>query len=126
MDKVVDWIPGLKGIRLRELPSFIRNTGHVNDTNYVLFKFIIQEVERIPQASALLVNTFDELEPDAVEALRSKFPNVYTIGPLHLLCNQFPMKDDLKSIGGSLWKEDAHCLKWLDIKEVGLVVYVNF
>nr|GMD94015.1 7-deoxyloganetin glucosyltransferase-like [Ipomoea batatas] len=127
LDTVIDWIPGLKGIKLKDLPSFIRNTGHHDDPNYIMFKFIIQEVERLPQASAMILNTFDMLETDAIEALRSKFPAVYTVGPLHLLCDQFPMEGELKSIGCNLWKEDnAQYMKWLDTKEVGSVVYVNF
>ncbi|KAJ0010503.1 hypothetical protein Pint_32887 [Pistacia integerrima] len=34
LDTVVDWIPGLEGIRLRDLPTFIRTTDP-NDTYYV-------------------------------------------------------------------------------------------
>nr|GLL37225.1 7-deoxyloganetin glucosyltransferase-like [Ipomoea trifida] len=92
-----------------------------------MFKFIIQEVERLPQASAMILNTFDMLETDAIEELRSKFPAVYTVGPLHLLSDQFPMEGELKSIGCNLWKEDnVEYMKWLDTKEMGSVVYVNF
>ncbi|KAH0683723.1 hypothetical protein KY290_022354 [Solanum tuberosum] len=38
-----------------------------------------------------------------------------------------PIKDeDLKSIGSNLWKEETHCLEWLDTKKPNSVVYVNF
>lgn len=126
MDTVIDWIPGLKGIPAKYLPSFIWNSGQDDDPNYVISQFAIREVEAIPKASAIILNTFDELEPDAISALRSKFPGIYTIGPLHLLRNQFPLGDDLKSIGYNLWKEDPYCLEWLDTKEAGSVVYVNY
>lgn len=116
----------MKGIQLKYLPSFVRNSGHHDDPNYLIFQFAIQEVDAIPKASAIILNTFHELEPDSIDALRSKFPAVYTIGPLHLLHNQFPLGDELKSIGYNLWKEDPYCLEWLDTKEVGSVVYVNY
>nr|GME10503.1 7-deoxyloganetin glucosyltransferase-like [Ipomoea batatas] len=122
LDTVIDWIPGLKGIPAKYLPSFIWNSGQDDDPNYVISQFAIREVEAIPKASAIILNTFDELEPDAISALRSKFPGIYTIGPLHLLRNQFPLGDDLKSIGCNLWKEDPYCLEWLDTKEAGSVV----
>nr|GMD88826.1 7-deoxyloganetin glucosyltransferase-like [Ipomoea batatas] len=126
LDTVIDWIPGLKGIPAKYLPSFIWNSGQDDDPNYVISQFAIREVEAIPKASAIILNTFDELEPDAISALRSKFPGIYTIGPLHLLRNQFSLGDDLKSIGCNLWKEDPYCLEWLDTKDAGSVVYVNY
>ncbi|KAK2631857.1 hypothetical protein EUGRSUZ_L02357 [Eucalyptus grandis] len=38
-----------------------------------------------------------------------------------------PLKDEaLRSVGGNLWREEPGCLPWLDSKEPGSVVYVNF
>ncbi|KAK2420032.1 7-deoxyloganetin glucosyltransferase [Trifolium repens] len=53
------------------------------------------------------------------------FPSLYTIGPLSSILNQTP-QNDLASLGSNLWKEDTKCLKWLESKERGSVVYVNF
>jgi hypothetical protein len=39
--------------------------------------------------------------------------------------NQTP-QNDLASLGSNLWKEDIKCLEWLESKERGSVVYVNF
>ncbi|XVE93152.1 hypothetical protein REPUB_Repub01dG0165500 [Reevesia pubescens] len=121
LDTVIDCIPGMKNIRLRDLPSFVRTT----DPNDIMLNFLADESERAAKASAVIVNTFDEFEHDVVKALSSLLPRIYTIGPLHLLLNQIP-QTPLQSIGSNLWKEEPECLKWLDSKEPDSVVYVNF
>jgi hypothetical protein len=121
LDTVIDWIPGMKGIRLKDLPTFIRTI----DPDDIMLNFAVIESERAQKASALIFNTFDAIEHEVLDALSSMFPPIYSIGPLHLLQNQIP-DDDLKSIGSNLWKEDVGCLEWLDRKEPNSVVYVNF
>ncbi|XP_022762410.1 7-deoxyloganetin glucosyltransferase-like [Durio zibethinus] len=121
LDTVIDWIPGMKNISIRDLPSFVRTT----DRNDIMLNFLAAESEKAAKASAVIVNTFDEFEHDVVEALSSMLPRIYTIGPLHLLLNQIP-QTHLNSIGSNLWKEEPECLKWLDSKEPKSVVYVNF
>ncbi|KAM3342497.1 7-deoxyloganetin glucosyltransferase [Capsicum galapagoense] len=126
LDTIIDWIPGMKGIRLKNLPSFIRAT--VDEPSYIIMKFITEEiVDKIPKFSALILNTFDTLESDVLQQISTLFPEVYTIGPLHRsLLNKQTQDEDLKSIGSNLWKEDTHCLEWLDTKKSNSVVYVNF
>lgn len=121
LDTAIDWIPGMKNIRLRDLPSFIRTT----DPNEVMVHFCIEESKRARRASALIFNTFDVLEKEVLDQLALMFPRIYSIGPLHLLLNQVS-DDNLKMVGSNLWKEDPGCLKWLDTKESNSVVYVNF
>jgi hypothetical protein len=111
----------LKGIRLRDLPSFIRTT----DPNDLMLDFAVIEMERAQKASALIFHTFDALEHEVLDALSSMFPPIYSIGPLQLLLNHIP-DSDYKSIGSNLWKEESGCLEWLDKKEANSVVYVNF
>jgi hypothetical protein len=118
---MIDWIPGMKDIRLKDLPSFIRTT----DPDDIMLNFAMVEGERSQKASALIFNTFDALEHQVLDALSSIFPPIYSIGPLQLLLNQIP-DNDLKSIGSNLWKEEDGCLEWLDKKEPNSVVYVNF
>jgi hypothetical protein len=118
---VIDWIPGMKDIRLKDLPSFVRTT----DPDDIMLNFIMVEGERIQKASAIILNTFDALEHQVLDALSSMFPPIYSIGPLQLLLNQI-LDNDLKSIGSNLWKEEDGCLEWLNKKEPNSVVYVNF
>lgn len=123
LDKVIDWMPGMKDMRLRDMPSFIRTT----DPNDVMVDFVTVEAARARRASAIILNTFDALEHDVLEGFSTiNLPSVYSIGPLHLLHNQISDNNVCKFIGSNLWKEDQECLNWLDTKEPNSVVYVNF
>ncbi|CAA0831028.1 UDP-glycosyltransferase 85A2 [Striga hermonthica] len=121
LDQTIDWVPGMKDIKLRDFPSFIRTT----DPNDIMLNFLIQETGAIPRAKALILNTFDALEKDVLETLSSMYPCVLPIGPLHLMTNHINDKR-LDSMKSSLWKEDSDCIQWLDTKEPKSVVYVNF
>ncbi|XP_048433545.1 7-deoxyloganetin glucosyltransferase-like [Pyrus x bretschneideri] len=121
LDMVIDWVPGMKDIRLRDLPGCFRTT----DPNDIVFNFAMEAVDRVDKASAVVVHTFDALEPDVLDALSSMPPPVYAIGPLQLLLYRLP-KDPLKHMGYSLWKEETGCLEWLNAKAPNSVLYVNF
>ncbi|KAL3514174.1 hypothetical protein ACH5RR_026891, partial [Cinchona calisaya] len=121
LDTVIDWIPGLEGIRLKDLPSFLRTTNPED----IMVKFVLQETERARKASAIILNTFEELDRDVLKALSSYLPPIYCIGPLNLLQNQ--VNDErLKELGSNLRKEEPECLEWLNSKEPNSVVYANF
>nr|XP_027064672.1 7-deoxyloganetin glucosyltransferase-like [Coffea arabica] len=109
LDTILEWIiPGKEDIRLRDLPSFLRTT---NPDDFMI-KFILQETENAQRASAIILNTFEELKHDVISSLPAYLPPIYPIGLLHVLEN--------------LWKEEPECLEWLDSKEPNSVVYVNF
>ncbi|XP_030952618.1 7-deoxyloganetin glucosyltransferase-like [Quercus lobata] len=122
LDRVIDWIPGMKNIRLRDLPSFVQTI----DPNDAAFKLVIEAAERAPKASGIVIHTFNALEKEVLDALSTMFTHVYAIGPLQpLLINHLP-NDLLKSIGYNLWKEETECLDWLNSKSPNSVIYVNF
>ncbi|KAH7834309.1 hypothetical protein Vadar_014790 [Vaccinium darrowii] len=112
----------MKDIRLKDLPINMRTTEPKDEG----FDFCSETAQRSSKASAIILQTFDALEQDVLNALTSLFPFVYSIGPLQLLLNEVSKKDNLESIGYNLWKEDSECLVWLDSKEPGSVIYVNF
>ncbi|XP_062009171.1 7-deoxyloganetin glucosyltransferase-like [Rosa rugosa] len=124
LDTVIDWVPGVKDIHLRDLSGSWRTTN----PDDISFNFALEAVEGAHKASAVIVHTFEALEPDVLEALSSTtsmLPPVYAIGPLQLLLNQIP-EHPLKSVGYSLRKEETECLQWLNGKIPNSVVYVNF
>ncbi|KAB5519198.1 hypothetical protein DKX38_023517 [Salix brachista] len=103
LDEVVDWIPGMRDIKLRDLPSFVRTT----DPNDCMFSFCADCAERASEGSAVILHTFDTLEQGVLNALYSMFPRVYAIGPLQLLLNKI-QEDDQNSIGCNLYT----CTEW--------------
>ncbi|KAL9461018.1 hypothetical protein AB3S75_004087 [Citrus x aurantiifolia] len=121
LDTAVDWVPGMSNMRLKDFPSLMR----VTDANDILFNYMKTEVQNCLESSAIIYNTFDELEGEVLEAIVSKSPNFYTVGPLHLLCRHLP-ESEFKSFRSNLWKEDSECLKWLNEKEPNSVAYVNY
>nr|AFJ53001.1 UDP-glycosyltransferase 1 [Linum usitatissimum] len=124
LDTTVDFITGLnKNIRLKDLPSFIRTT----DTNNIMFNFLSKEASKIRKASALLINTFDDLEHDALAALSPLTPNLFTVGPVNLLTPHITQnKRVLENINANLWAEQSEWAGWLDSREPNSVLYVSF
>ncbi|CAA2967556.1 7-deoxyloganetin glucosyltransferase-like [Olea europaea subsp. europaea] len=121
LDTTLDWVPGTKNIRLRDFPSFIRTT----DLNDFMINFMISEVEAVPKAKAIIINTFDVLEKVVLDALSAMYPSIYTVGPLQLMMNHIHDKS-YDSLSSKLWKENLECIDWLNTKEPNSVVYVNF
>ncbi|KAK8941028.1 UDP-glycosyltransferase 85A2 [Platanthera zijinensis] len=126
LDTEVDWIPGfMKGMRLKDFPSWIRTT----DRDEVVLNYLIYEMKRAAMGSAIIFNTFDDLEEPALNALRRFLPPIYAVGPFSILSHHLlPSDSPLNTIGTSLWKEDDSCLKWLDDDNMKphSVVYVSF
>ncbi|XP_058086790.1 7-deoxyloganetin glucosyltransferase-like [Magnolia sinica] len=123
LDTRIDWIPAMPGIRLKDFPPFIRTV----DPNDFMLGFCKQAVEQLLKASAVIFNTFEELEYEIIEATKHKFKlqRPYTIGPLFALCDQIP-NTKLSPLKSNLWKEDMECMEWLDKRGEGKVLYVNF
>ncbi|KAE8661565.1 Detected protein of unknown function [Hibiscus syriacus] len=78
-----------------------------------MFNYNLQSVNNAIRAAAGILDTFDDLEHQVLDAIKTKLTNLYTIGPLSLLHRQLFPKI-LDSIGSNLWEEDTQCLAWLD------------
>ncbi|KAL6179457.1 hypothetical protein ACLB2K_050973 [Fragaria x ananassa] len=123
LDRVIDWIPGMKGIQLKDIPTFMRTT----DPNDPILHLILHDTEQVQRASAIILNTFDALEHEVLEAISHLLPPIYSIGPLYLQLNQIPAEDNSFNLtGANLWREEPDCFEWLDSKEPSFVIYVNF
>ncbi|KAJ9559345.1 hypothetical protein OSB04_013959 [Centaurea solstitialis] len=73
-------------------------------------------------ADGIVVNSFQELEPNYVEELaKAKHKKVWCIGPVSL-CNKSLL--DLAERGSKAGINEHDCLKWLDLRESGSVIYV--
>uniref|UniRef100_A0A453QHA5 Uncharacterized protein n=1 Tax=Aegilops tauschii subsp. strangulata TaxID=200361 RepID=A0A453QHA5_AEGTS len=112
-----------KDIRLRDLPTFLR----AMDPDDIMFNFFVHETAAMSQASAVVINTWDELDSPLLDAMSKLLPPIYTVGPLHLTVrNNVPEESPLAGIGSNLWKEEDAPLRWLDGRPPRSVVYVNF
>ncbi|XWS68281.1 hypothetical protein CRYUN_Cryun04dG0077300 [Craigia yunnanensis] len=109
LDTVIDWIPAMKGVRLKDIPTFIRTTN----PDDIMFNYNLQSVHNARKAAAVILNTFDDLEQEVLDAIKTEFIKLYTIGPLSVLHRKL-CPTNLDSIGSNLWKEDTQCLAWLD------------
>lgn len=76
LDTPIDWIPGMRNIRLKDIPSFIRTT----DSEDILLTYLNEEAQNCLKSSAIIFNTFDALEHEVLQAISSKFPHIYTLG----------------------------------------------
>ncbi|KAB2094400.1 hypothetical protein ES319_A02G155500v1 [Gossypium barbadense] len=112
LNEPIDWVPGMSNIRLRDFPSFVK----ANDPNDILFDYFGSEAQNCLKASAIIFNAFEDFEHEVFEAIAAKFPQIYTIGPLHLLARHLHV-DPSKSMNSSLWKEDTSCIEWLNKRE---------
>ncbi|KAJ1267731.1 hypothetical protein BS78_07G080100 [Paspalum vaginatum] len=131
-ETIIDWIPGLPPICLGDVSSFVRTT----DPDDFILMFNDTEANNCTKAGAVILNTFDAVDVDGLNALRAEYPRVYTVGPVGLLLHR--TFDDAAAdgepsegtMGGglslSLRKQDAACLAWLDAQEPGSVVYASF
>ncbi|TKW20470.1 hypothetical protein SEVIR_4G090500v4 [Setaria viridis] len=121
LDTPIDWIAGIPPVRLGDISSFVRTL----DPQCFALRVEEDEANSCARARGLILNTFEDLEPDVLDALRAEFPRVYTIGPLAAAMHSAHGHGH-GAAGLSLWEEDAACVAWLDAQAPGSVLYVSF
>ncbi|GLJ47392.1 hypothetical protein SUGI_1000270 [Cryptomeria japonica] len=100
-------IPGLPPIPAKDL------INSVQDRSDSAFKWIIQHASHCREATGILINTFAELEEEAMETLSTPAtPPIYPIGPLMFTDSDVP--------------DESRCLKWLDEQPPLSVLFVAF
>ncbi|WOL14124.1 hypothetical protein Cni_G22904 [Canna indica] len=118
-------LPGLPPFKIRELPSFLTITDPDCPFAVIrkLFKKHFDQLDREAESSStarVLVNTFDELEPDALVSCEKI--QLLPIGPVVAYSK-------LTDSGGGaeLFEQDEkQYMEWLDTKPEKSVVYVSF
>ncbi|KAG6481094.1 anthocyanidin 5,3-O-glucosyltransferase-like [Zingiber officinale] len=110
--------PGISPIPASHMP------GHLLNRESVMFEKIVHVCRRLPDADAILINSFDLLESEALETLRSgacvpgrRMPSVYCVGPLVV---------DARGDIGERKEERPACLEWLDAQPRGSVIFLCF
>ena len=100
LDTPVDWAAGMsRHMRVKDFPTFICST----DPAEYMAHFALHVTERLAEADAVILNTLDELEPAALDAMRAMLPPVHTVGPLAFLAEEIvPKGGPLEALGSNL------------------------
>ncbi|CAL9102225.1 unnamed protein product, partial [Musa textilis] len=125
--------PRLPPIKISDVPSFL--TSPVDHPLYSVYlalreAFAALDTEKAASSSKprVLVNTFDELEPDALAAVDEI--DMLTIGPLipsWSSSGTAAPKDTETGAGGDIFKpDDKGYMEWLESQPEWSVVYVSF
>ncbi|KAJ7526531.1 hypothetical protein O6H91_16G013100 [Diphasiastrum complanatum] len=92
--------------------------------------FFIRHCLRVTEASGILMNTFYELEPTAIDTLRSRSSNkgivIQPVGPLLPSVVFGSDAPEIMKQRSFLSPDDRKCLQWLDSQANSSVVYVAF
>lgn len=108
-------IPGFSAIREVDVPEGVILKSSGGSTEPSPFEILLHKMgHKLPQATAVAINSFRELEPQTVHLLGARFNKFLNVGPFPLTCPSPPRPDD------------HGCLEWLDRQQPWSVVYVSF
>ncbi|MCO5557671.1 hypothetical protein L7F22_011240 [Adiantum nelumboides] len=112
-------IPGLPDITVTNLTW---NIGTAADNDH-MFNHLRTNAQHVKKFDAILFNSYDDLEHEAINALLEDGVKVKPIGPLVLLDSHSQCCNIAQS---NLWEVDENCLKWLDERSQSSVIYIAF
>ncbi|KAK6289360.1 hypothetical protein POUND7_000901 [Theobroma cacao] len=110
-DETLDFIPGMSNIRIRDLPEGIL----FGNLESIFSRMIHRMGQVLPEAVAVFINSFEELDPVVTSDMKSKLKKFLNVGPLTLSTPPAPAVPD--SYG---------CLTWLDKQKPATVAYISF
>lgn len=121
-------IPGASFLKAIDLNTFVQ----CYDPSDFMFRFVTGGFDRLSQSRWIFMDTFDELEPETLEALtrEEQLHTIKAVGPLlppsFLNHNKHKDSDPINDDTATLWAEEESCLTWLDKFEPNSVLYVAF
>ncbi|XP_011069886.1 anthocyanidin 3-O-glucosyltransferase-like [Sesamum indicum] len=111
-EQTLAFIPGLSKARLSDLPPEI----FLEQNPSPLALSINKMVENLPKSTAIVLNSFEEIDPQITTDLKSKFQHFLNVGPSILSSPVPPTPDD-----------KTGCLAWLETQNrPKSVVYISF
>lgn len=103
----LDSIPGLAGLKKEDVPNEVVTYGKTED---VMADLLYKMGKNLKRAAAIVVNSFEEMEQDITQYLKSNFPIYLNIGPFTNLKSSF----------------SNDCISWLNTQKSSSVIYVSF
>ena len=108
-EQTLEFLPGLAAIHINDLPD--EALVPQSPLGHLLYSLQL----KLPRATAVVLNSFEEIEPIVTNNLKSKLQNVLTVGPSTLSVST-----------GSSPSENDQCLQWLEKQNHASVVYISF
>ncbi|XP_050286474.1 mogroside IE synthase-like [Quercus robur] len=115
-------LPSIPSLGINDMPLVFRDMeSYPGELNVVVNQF-----SNFQEANWLFCNTFDELEDEVINWMTSRW-HFKTIGPAIPSIYLDKRLEDDKEYGLNLFKPSMDtCMKWLDTKKIGSVVYISF
>ncbi|KAH0654855.1 hypothetical protein KY285_029737 [Solanum tuberosum] len=111
-DEILKFIPGISEVRLGNLPGGIVSGDLKSPFSMMLHKM----GKTIGKGKAIPINSFEELDPQMVQYLKSKFNNILNVGPFNLTSPP-PLANIV---------DKYDCIEWLNNQEPNSVAYIGF
>nr|ACI15395.1 UDP-glucose: flavonoid 3-O-glucosyltransferase [Vitis amurensis] len=109
-DELLNFIPGMYEVRFRDLQEGIV-FGNLNS----LFSRMLHRMGQVlPKATAVFINSFEELDDSLTNDLKSKLKTYLNIGPFNLITPP------------PVVPNTTGCLQWLKERKPTSVVYISF
>nr|AJW28718.1 UDP-glucosyltransferase [Fragaria vesca subsp. vesca] len=113
-------IAGMSKVRPQDLPE-----GIIFGNLESLFSRMLHQMgQMLPLATAVFINSFEELDPVITNDLKSKFKRFLNVGPLDLLEPPASAATTTPQTAEAVTGDG--CLSWLDKQKAASVVYVSF
>nr|AHK12772.1 UDP-glycosyltransferase 2 [Litchi chinensis] len=109
-DQTLEFLPGCSAIRAMDLPDGVVSGFLDSPFSRMLHKM----GQMLPFASAVAINSFEEIDPIVVQTLKSRLPNLLNIGPF-ILRSPPPFSSDIHG-----------CIDWLNQRPKASVAYICF
>ncbi|GMN44194.1 hypothetical protein TIFTF001_013387 [Ficus carica] len=107
----LSFIPGMAKILVQDLPEGVL----FGNLESVFSHMLHQMGQMLPRATAVFINSFEELDTNITNDLKSKFKKFLNVGPLNL-ASPPPLTPD-----------ESGCLQWLEKQKVAAsVAYISF
>ncbi|XP_062119753.1 anthocyanidin 3-O-glucosyltransferase 7-like isoform X2 [Humulus lupulus] len=104
------FIAGMSKIQVQDLPEGVV----FGDLESYFSTMLHQMGLMLPRATAVFMNSFEELDKTITDDMKSKLQKFLSVGPFNLALPPPPAQDE------------SGCLPWLDKQEAASVVYIGF